>query len=398
MINFERELRLAIVISHPIQHFCPQYASYAKIPGVKLKVFFGSRLGVDSYNDPQFQTSIKWDNLYLEEFEHTFLNNVVLPSNKDLDSNSLENELIEYNPDFVITYGYFQKLQKRAVKWCNQNKKKIIYISDSELFRKRIFGLTQLKRFFLNHYFRKIDAFLTVGDANESYYEYYKVPLKKMFRNSFPIDVQTFEDANRLAESIKIRFLREYKIKDDSIIISTVGKLIDFKRHIDVIHALHFLEKNHSNVQIVYFIIGDGPERKQLEAAAQKLEAHKVVFTGFVKPQQLPDFYISSDIYVHPSETEAHSLAISEAIFSGCPIIVSDMCGSYGPTDDVQQGLNGFVYEVGNVLQLAKYIERLINHSSLREEFSNASKAIGLTNQKLAHGTGLLKALKTIEV
>ena len=59
--------------------------------------------------------------------------------------------------------------------------------------------------------------------------------------------------------------------------------------------------------------------------------------------------YCAADVYVHCSDNEPHSLAITEAIYCGLPVVLSDRCGSYGPTDDVQPGINGFVYRCGDV-------------------------------------------------
>ena len=38
----DHSVRLTIVISHPIQYFCPQYSSWSRIEGIDLCVFFAS--------------------------------------------------------------------------------------------------------------------------------------------------------------------------------------------------------------------------------------------------------------------------------------------------------------------------------------------------------------------
>ncbi len=84
-------MRIAIVVSHPIQHFCPQYASWAKNSRVILKVLFASALGYKKYIDPNFGQEISWNNLRLNEFDHVFMNgDAVIPSNKDIDAVSLK--------------------------------------------------------------------------------------------------------------------------------------------------------------------------------------------------------------------------------------------------------------------------------------------------------------------
>ncbi len=56
----EDKLRIAIVISHPIQHFCPQYVSFTQNKNVELKVFFASTLGYKKYVDVNFGKEISW--------------------------------------------------------------------------------------------------------------------------------------------------------------------------------------------------------------------------------------------------------------------------------------------------------------------------------------------------
>lgn len=107
-----------------------------------------------------------------------------------------------------------------------------------------------------------------------------------------------------------------------------------------------------------------------LRVEAQKCKNHSVIFQGFVAPEKLPDFYAATDIYVHASEIEPHSVAVSEATFMGCPILISDKCGSFGTNDDVQIGINGFVYECGNIVKLASMLSYLINNHRIRESCS----------------------------
>ena len=61
-----RIIRVALIVSHPIQHFCPQYVSFAKNKDVVFKVFFGSALGLKKYYDPNFKKEISWANLKLD--------------------------------------------------------------------------------------------------------------------------------------------------------------------------------------------------------------------------------------------------------------------------------------------------------------------------------------------
>jgi len=72
---------------------------------------------------------------------------------------------------------------------------------------------------------------------------------------------------------------------------------------------------------------------------------------------------------------------------------LSDRCGSYGPSDDVEPGANGFVFPVGDVESLAGMLSRLAQSPSLRQRFSKRSLAYALDAQHQAHGEFLRIAL-----
>jgi glycosyltransferase involved in cell wall biosynthesis len=76
---------------------------------------------------------------------------------------------------------------------------------------------------------------------------------------------------------------------------------------------------------------------------------------------------------------------VSEAIFMGLPVIVSDRCGSYGTDDDVRPGVNGFVYPCGKAAILADYLMRLFRDEDLRLEMGDASHRIGSEQQSITY-------------
>lgn len=376
--------RLALVVSHPIQHFCPQYVSFAENRSAVFKVFFASMLGFKKYLDPNFKREISWGNLNLDKFQHEFLNgDQVLKPDKNLDAPSLDNALDEFNPDIIIIYGYFQRLQRRAHRWAIKHHVPIAYISDSELRQKRSWLKELLKEPLLRWYFSRISYFLTVGDANEAFYRRYGVSDHKLLRMHFPIDVNLYRESFLNRETLRTTIRKEYNIGEKSMVLSVVGKLVKWKNQDHVIEALLLLEKR--GVFVHLFLIGSGEMQQLWEAKAVKLEKSKVHFVGFISIEELPAYYAATDIYVHPSSVEPHSIAISEAIYMGCPVIVSSNCGSYGQEDDVQEGKNGWVYTFGDIESLANSIERLVKQDDHRKAFSIYSHESGVKFQQRSH-------------
>lgn len=386
--------RVAVVVSHPIQHFCPQYSSWAKMPGVDLRVFFASRRGLDSYHDRKFGRNVRW-NLDLD-FDHVFLpgaeGRVVSSS---LDCHEVEDGLEEYNPDYVVAYGYSQKLQRRVIRWARKHEKQLLMIADSELRQERSSLKSLIKRAVLPRIYYCVDAFLTVGDANEEYYRKYGVCDRKLVRSFFPIDFRAFDEqkiAGRDAARSAVRV--KHSIPEGNIIVLMVGKLIDRKRQIDLVKAAVNLRSQNIGATVV--LAGTGDQEQAIRNFARSESFDDLVLLGFVDPQDLISYYLASDIYVHCSSVEPHSLAISEAIYSGLPVVVSDRCGSYGPSDDVRVGLNGYVYKCGDAGELAAQLTRLARSPDLLEKMGKESELIAKANQLLAHGKALLQAIELL--
>ncbi|RYY66695.1 MAG: glycosyltransferase [Chitinophagaceae bacterium] len=382
----EKIKRIAIVVSHPIQHFCPQYTSWAQCDGVVLKVFFGSNLGAQTYFDKDFKTEISWDSLYLGHFEHEFLNgDLTLPPDQHLKAGNLEQKLVEFKPTLVVHYGYFQKLARQAYHWATRNGVELAYISDAEFRQRRPLWKRLLKFPYLFWYFKRIDHFLTVGDANEAYYRYYGVPAVKFKRMHFSLDLATYQQAWEHREMLRASCRQSLEITTTDIVLSVVGKLVTWKCQDHLIDLLQTLEISEPRLNFCLLIAGSGEEELAWKQKAAKLTKNKVFFLGFVKPEALPAIYAATDIYVHPALVEPHSLSISEAIYMGCPVIISHTCGSWGPGDDVQEGKNGLVYEHGNLQDLTEKLIKVIQKSTL-EEMGARSHVIATAFQARSHG------------
>ncbi|MBC7846290.1 MAG: glycosyltransferase family 4 protein [Flavobacterium sp.] len=389
-------LNIAIVVSHPIQHFCPQYISLSKFPNANVKVFFASMLGYKRYFDENFGNEIVWNNLRIDEFKHVFMNeDKVLPGDKNLEAPTLEYELEAFQPDAIITYGYFQKFQRACHKWANSKGVPLVYITDAENRQHREWYKNFVKFFALRWYFKKIDYFFTVGNANEDYYKLYGVNPKSFIRMHYPIDIEVYNKIFEEKEFHRKTIREKFGIPQDTFVISVVGKLVEWKNQSHLIDLLDNLESKGKKAHVI--ILGTGTTLEELKTKAAKLKSNVVHFAGFVDPIDLPKYYAASDLYLHPARIEPHSLAISEAIFMGLPVVLSDKCGSYGENDDVQEGKNGYVYPFGNIEEMSTKVTKLMEEKVLHKKFSNYSVKISRVFQKRAHSKCLEDLIKRIK-
>jgi glycosyltransferase involved in cell wall biosynthesis len=384
--------RIAYIISHPIQHFCPMFKEWAKSDDWELTVFFASSAGSNTYYDPNFGKEVSWQGLYLDEFDHVFLDERSVNASSALDAPNLHSTLDRYKPDVLIILGYNQKYQRRALKWGRKNRKKIIMFSDSELRQPRAIYKNILKKLFLPGFLKKVDAYLVTGNANEEYYMHYGVPAHKFFRSSYPIDTVVYEAAFQRKQELRAQKRAELHLEEHELVYTIVGKFVPWKSQVDLIRSLAHIR----NTSTRLLLIGSGEYEAKLRNEA-KAFGDKVIFAGFVPPGELPAYYAATDVYVHPSFIEPHSVAISEAVYMGCPVIVSHTSGSYGTMDDVQNGVNGFIYQHGDLQALARLVDRLTD-KELRDSFGAASRQYAVHSQQSAKGNGLRAALLALEV
>jgi glycosyltransferase involved in cell wall biosynthesis len=97
----------------------------------------------------------------------------------------------------------------------------------------------------------------------------------------------------------------------------SVGRLDKIKRHDIVIEEA-------KNAGKELRIVGEGPERKNLEALAHKVEA-QVEFLGGLPHSRMPDLFRRAGLFRHASETGSLDKVLLEAIACGCPIRTNNL-------------------------------------------------------------------------
>lgn len=148
------------------------------------------------------------------------------------------------------------------------------------------------------------------------------------------------------------------------VIITFLGRLFDGKGVADLITALSQLkEKNY-----VCFIIGDGPEKKNLEILADKFEIkNKIIFFGYKKFDDYIKILKISDIFVNPSYTEGLPTTVAEAALCRNAIIATDV----GGTKEIISGQeDGYLIKPKDIEDLKNKLEILIGNLELREKLA----------------------------
>ncbi len=361
--------RFVIIVSHPIQHFCPMYRQIAADGRVELLVIFVEE-GAAARFDTDFNRVVKWQDNILEGYPH-----VVLAAPKAERAKAVLSELKRFGPDAVYLHGYHQPYLTEAMGWAHKSGIGVLMTTDSELRCPRPAHVRLAKKLLLPPRFRKVDLFLTVGDENENYFHHYGVNRERFLRVPFPIDSEFYDQVLTRRAEVRRAVRERLGIADDEVMVLNVGKLVPHKGQGYMIDAFAQALKA-CKTKATLVIAGEGSERTNLEAKIRALGA-SVRLLGFIGVEELPDYYIASDLYAHPSGYDPHPLAVSEAIYCGVPLIASDRIGSTGPTDDLQVGKNGWVFPFGDVAAMAALLTKLIDDPNLREKAGQISASIG---------------------
>jgi glycosyltransferase involved in cell wall biosynthesis len=147
-------------------------------------------------------------------------------------------------------------------------------------------------------------------------------------------------------------------------VIISVGRLWESKGFDVLIRA--FAEVI-SETPCRLIILGEGPERTQLEAlVAEARVATAIDMPGWVDN---PWRYMArSTLFVLPSRWEGWPSALVEAMACGLPVIITDCPG--GGKEMVKNGQNGLIVPMDDIISLKSAILSLVKDSKLRAKFS----------------------------
>jgi len=105
-------------------------------------------------------------------------------------------------------------------------------------------------------------------------------------------------------------------------------------------------------------LLGDGPERPNLERLVKKFDlSDKVIFYGFVPRKQVYEFYRRCRLVCSPALIKSSGLVSRESMASGRPIIATN---TIGYREIIANGKTGFIVPIADSDALAEAIMKLL--------------------------------------
>jgi len=355
------KVRLAYLVSHPIQYQAPLLRRIAQEPDIDLTVFFGSDFSVRDYKDEGFGVGVKWDVPLLDGYRHEFL-----PVLRDKATVSVASPL---------NFGIFSRLRGFDVLWVHGYATvnalhgmlaakalgiPVLLRAESWLGdRERGGGKLAAKQFFFEALKELVAGVMPIGTLNAAYWHHY---LGEDFPASlmpYAVDNDYFQKQSRQARMGREELLAELKLDSSRPVILFASKLQSRKRCEDLLEAYKNLspeDRIEPNAYLV--IVGDGEERASLERRAGESGFTGVRFCGFRNQSELPRFFDIASVFVLPSRHEPWGLVVNEVMNAGRAVIVSDEVGSQ--PDLITDGLQGCVFPAGDVKALTAALRRVL--------------------------------------
>ncbi len=153
-------------------------------------------------------------------------------------------------------------------------------------------------------------------------------------------------------------------------IILSSGRLVAWKGFKMLVKIMPKLLEINQFFRLV--IVGDGPDRKSLEAMIRNMSLDRKAYLVGRKPKEdLAIYLAASDMFVLNSGYEGFSHQILEAMVAGVPVIASAIGGN---REAIRQGKNGFLVRYNDEFNLIEAIKGLWQTSELREQFIEEGK------------------------
>ena len=141
------------------------------------------------------------------------------------------------------------------------------------------------------------------------------------------------------------------------------------KRTDDVLVA--FKRLRDGGIDACLCMVGDGPDREQLERRAHELGVMRdTLFVGY--QEVVAPFYAAFDALVLPSGNEGTPVSAIEALAAGRPVVATRVGGV---PDVIRDGEDGFLVDAGDTEQLAERLAELARDPALRERMGEEGRA-----------------------
>ena len=164
---------------------------------------------------------------------------------------------------------------------------------------------------------------------------------------------------------------KELGLSTSELLVFSASRLIPRKRIDLLVEAVKMISESGSG-KFCVAICGEGPQKQfLLNLVTEKGLRDKIRILGWVPEEKLHLYYEAADIFVLSSEYEGFPISLLEALAFGAACVSSDISPMI-----LSDGLNGLIFQRGNVAHLVNKLKMLMDDQELRISVSKAGREL----------------------
>lgn len=219
----------------------------------------------------------------------------------------------------------------------------------------------------------KVRLIAVIHNDEEAYYRHYSQAgllidkclvisekiKKKLLEKDFPKEKIVYLPWEISCERV---FSHNYLSNKEIIRMGYAGRIVKKQKRVD--YLIFIAEKlRMKGISFLLEIAGNGIYEEELEREIKRRNLQSAIhLLGKLEHNEINSFWRKQDLMISCSDWEGHSISQCEAMACGVVPIVTDVSGA---RDDIVDGENGFVVEVGDINQIVDKICFLYAHKEL---------------------------------
>jgi glycosyltransferase involved in cell wall biosynthesis len=274
------------------------------------------------------------------------------------------------NPNLVIGEGFF-KWTATALVYHLLNRIPLVISYERTRFTER--NAQWYRTLYRKTVIKFVDAICCNGSLSAEYVHSLGIPYKRIFTGSMAADTNglrekcdayRYKGCSHLSSDLRIQHP----------VFLYVGRVVERKGVREFLKGWDLLIRRRPNSIAKLIVVGDGPERGDLQNWVQDRGLRNVRFLGPVDYDDIAKYYAVADVFVMPTLEDNWSLVVPEAMSCGLPILCSIYNGCW--PELVHENINGFTLDPRNAEDIANKLEVFLDHPEIVKPMGEASKQI----------------------
>ena len=367
-----KKIKFYYFAPHPVQYHAGIYKELAKLDNLNFKVIYEDDIGLKPVYVEEFKKEIKWDIDLTSGYPHEFMKNYSPNSQGGFFSRvnfAIFKKFLIDKPDIILFKTYTTFSDFLVMGLAKLTRTKMIFrgeatlkgTEDNPTFKQK------LKKIFLRWWLKQCDVIMYSCTGNKEYWKYYGVSEDKMLPIPCAVDNDFFRNERKKYLGKESEIKEELGIDRDDFVIIYVSRMNKNKNIKSLIEAVK--EINSKNITLL--LVGDGPERNNLEKLSEKYNL-KSVFVGFKNMSEISKYYAIADLFVLLSKDFENSpKVLNEAMNFELPVIITNLAGT--ANDLVFDDINGYRVKPLDIDYIAQKIDYLNKNRDIAKKMGEYS-------------------------